>query len=305
MPSSSGGAATEVAASMAAATVFPLGLNWTDVIKTRMQSPVAEGSSASAYSGGFGLTARRILAEEGPGRLWGTAMPAALMREVLVVGTRVGAYPAVRDAISQRTAPAARGGERRGEAGLGSKLAAGLVLGGVSGLIAGPCDLVRIRMQAEAGLCDASGTLTTGLRAGLPRRLHHTPQAFGAVFGEAGMRAGLLRGATANIMHSCCITMGTVPVYEHAKWLAKTHLVRMHHNMIPGNGSEIMLEIEWKIHHFYVVIHHCNKKSNILNLQGWSDGLLLHASAGNSRKHILHILHKHYWFNRWLSHENY
>lgn len=219
----SGNAATEIVASMAAATVFPCALNWTDVIKTRMQTPPASKSCAVAYSGAFGDTARRIMAEEGLLRLWGTGMPASLMREVLVVGTRVGAYPAVRDAIAQIGAsPGEATG--RGEAGLGSKLAAGLLLGAVSGLMAGPCDVVRIRMQAEAGLSDASGTLTTGLRAGLQRRLHNTPQAFAAVFGEAGIRRGLLRGASANILHSCCITVGTVPVYEHTKYLAKTRL---------------------------------------------------------------------------------
>ena len=52
-----------------AATVFPLALNWTDVTKTRMQTPPANGSLGQAYSGAFGVSARRILAEEGLLRL--------------------------------------------------------------------------------------------------------------------------------------------------------------------------------------------------------------------------------------------
>eukprot|EP01043_Picozoa_sp_COSAG02_P011644 COSAG02_NODE_432_length_22440_cov_53.821315_15_plen_267_part_00 len=222
---------------MVAAVVFPLVLNWTDVVKTRMQTPAAVGggSTARAYSGGFKGTASRIVKEEGVLRLWGTGMGAAVMREMLVVGTRVGSYPAVRDAIAQLgvfsaavgsgdLARAAGRAQPRSDAGLGCKLAAGLVLGAVSGLLAGPCDLVRIRIQAEAGLVNASGFLTTGLRAGLPSRLQHTPQAFVFVWSEAGLRAGLLRGASANVLHSCCITAGTVPVYEHTKYLAKTTL---------------------------------------------------------------------------------
>jgi hypothetical protein len=83
---------------------------------------------------------------------------------------------------------------------------------------------VRIRVQAEAGLADASGILTTGLRAGLPRRLHSTPHAFAVLLAEGAAGAGLLRGVRANVLHSCCITVGTVPVYEHTKYLAKSRL---------------------------------------------------------------------------------
>lgn len=217
---------------MVAAVAFPLVLNWTDYVKTRMQTLPASGSTALPFDGGFAETASRIMKEEGVVRLWGTGMPAAVMREVLVVGTRVGAYPAVRDAIAQFESfsmvegPDLRqaGHGQRGDTGLKSKLAAGLLLGAVSGVLAGPCDLVRIRIQAEAGLVDSSGVLTTGLHAGLPRRLKHTPHAFAAVWSESGVRAGLLRGAGANIVHSCCITVGTVPVYEHTKHLAKTKL---------------------------------------------------------------------------------
>ena len=85
------------------------------------------------------------------------------------------------------------------EAGLGSKFSAGAVLGALSGLLASPFDLVRIRplgsdadlrgstevlllapceslsarVQAEAGRCD-SGMLTTGLCAGQPQRIRGT-----------------------------------------------------------------------------------------------------------------------------------
>ena len=82
-----------------------------------------------------------------------------------------------------------RQGQGGGDAGLGSKFSAGVVLGALSGLLASPFDLVRIRrltlavekhfqhvfssffpnnsrVQAEAGRLDTNGLLTTGLRAG-------------------------------------------------------------------------------------------------------------------------------------------
>ena len=54
-----------------------------------------------------------------------------------------------------------------GEAGVGSKLGAGIVLGAVSGVLASPLDLVRIRLQAEAGSAEAISDIMAG-RAGTP-----------------------------------------------------------------------------------------------------------------------------------------
>jgi hypothetical protein len=130
------------------------------VIKTRMQTPPAAGSTARAYAGGFGDSARRIAAEEGLLRLLGTGLPAALLREVLVVGTRVGAYPAVRDAISQLASGGsgtARSGAR-GEAGVGSKLGAGLLLGAVSGLLVGPALDVTVTLTPPCTFVFISGS---------------------------------------------------------------------------------------------------------------------------------------------------
>ena len=55
----------EIGAAMVAATAVPTALNWTDVIKTRMQGMPAPGCTAAPYNGGFLGTAQRILAEEG------------------------------------------------------------------------------------------------------------------------------------------------------------------------------------------------------------------------------------------------
>eukprot|EP00929_Paragymnodinium_shiwhaense_P039255 TRINITY_DN20640_c0_g1_i1.p1 TRINITY_DN20640_c0_g1~~TRINITY_DN20640_c0_g1_i1.p1 ORF type:complete len:340 (-),score=35.65 TRINITY_DN20640_c0_g1_i1:251-1192(-) len=208
----------EIGAACLASTAVPLSLNWCDVIKTRMQGSPAPGSIATAYAGGFRSTASRILAEEGFLSLYATALPASLMRECLAIGTRIGAYPAVRDVMSSLSQ-----GQSGGNAAVSSKLSSAVVLGVVSGLLASPCDLVRIRLQSEAGLSDAHGTLTTGLRAGLPRTFKHSPHAFASLVSSDGI-LGLWRGAGVNVLRSVCTTVGTVPVYEHTKHLAKSNL---------------------------------------------------------------------------------
>eukprot|EP00931_Biecheleriopsis_adriatica_P102159 TRINITY_DN77174_c0_g1_i1.p1 TRINITY_DN77174_c0_g1~~TRINITY_DN77174_c0_g1_i1.p1 ORF type:complete len:321 (-),score=44.35 TRINITY_DN77174_c0_g1_i1:42-938(-) len=202
---------------MVAATAVPLSLNWTDVVKTRMQGVPVAGCSVAPYSGGFLSIGQRILAEEGLWVLWSTGMLASLGRECTVIGTRIGAYPAVRDSLSFLGK-----GKAGGEAGLGSKFSAGVILGGLSGLLASPFDLVRIRVQAEAGRCDANGILSTGLRAGFPREIHGTVSGFGAVMRDGAL--GMFRGSGVNVVRSVCMTVGTVPVYEHTKHLAKSQL---------------------------------------------------------------------------------
>lgn len=194
---------------MTASTAVPLCLNWTDVIKTRMQTPQAAGCTAAPYTSGFSATARRILAEEGAFALWSTALPASLLRESVAMGTRWGAYGMVKDVLSVVTGDG------------GSKLASGALLGAVSGLLANPCDLVRIRIQAEAGLADATGTLTTGLRAGLTRQYRHSFHGFAALVSENGV-LGLFKGSGINVVRSVCTTVGTVPVYDFTKSTLKT-----------------------------------------------------------------------------------
>jgi len=206
--------AKEIGAAMVAATAVPLALNWTDVIKTRMQGIPSPGCTVPAYTGGFLTVAQRVLAEEGLLALWSTGMLASLGRECTVVGTRIGAYPAVRDGLSMVAK-----GKSGGEAGLGSKFSAGVVLGALSGLLASPFDLVRIRVQAEAGRCD-SGMLTTGLCAGQPQRIRGTVSGFKAVLSNGVLN--IFRGSGINVVRSVCMTVGTVPVYEHSKHLAKS-----------------------------------------------------------------------------------
>jgi hypothetical protein len=202
---------------MLAATAIPLSLNWTDFIKTRMQGAAAPGCTAPPYTGGFLATGSRMAAEEGILAVWSTGMAASLMRECTAFGIRIGAYPTVRDIISSIAK-----GKSGGEAGVGTKFNAGVVLGAISGLATTPFDLVRIRVQADAGRVDSSGTLTTGLRAGSQQQVRNTPHCFRVIMGEGAL--ALFRGLSVNVVRSICMTVGTMPVYEHTKHLAKAHL---------------------------------------------------------------------------------
>lgn len=210
--------AREVGAACVASTVCPICLNWTDLVKTRMQGVPAKGSTTQPYAGGFTSVARRILAEEGIIFLWSTGLPVSLMRECLAVGSRIGAYPMVRDAVSSLSG----GGEGAAGTGIATKLGTGVLLGVVSGCLTTPCDLVRIRFQYESGRVNAqTNELLTGFRAGLQRQLYSSPGGF--VFVARGGLMNLFHGVGVNVVRSVCTTVSTIPVYDQTKFLAKTH----------------------------------------------------------------------------------
>ena len=83
------------------------------------------------------------------------------------------------------------------KAGLGSKFSAGVVLGALSGLLATPFDLVRIRVQAEAGLKSDKGILLTGLRAGEQQRISGTVSGFQVVLKDGVL--SIFRGSGVNV----------------------------------------------------------------------------------------------------------
>lgn len=210
--------AREIGAACVASTASPLCLNWTDLVKTRMQGIPAKGSITQPYIGGFTTVARRILAEEGVFFLWTTALPVSLLREGLAVGSRIGAYPMVRDAVSSVSG----GGQGSASTGLATKLGTGVLLGAVSGILTTPCDLVRIRFQYESGKVHAqTNELLTGFRAGLQRQLYSSPGGF--LFVARGGLMNLFHGVGVNVVRSVCTTVSTMPVYDQTKHLAKTY----------------------------------------------------------------------------------
>ncbi|KCV71266.1 hypothetical protein H696_02213 [Fonticula alba] len=104
----------------------------------------------------LGQTWARIAAEEGfwPGLLR-PGLVANLYREAIYSSLRMGLYPYVRGALCGEDA----------DPGLAKRLLAGLLTGAIGSALANPLDLVKIRMQAEAGVI-RDGRYVTGLRTG-------------------------------------------------------------------------------------------------------------------------------------------
>lgn len=114
-------------------------LNPSDVVKLRLQSP----GGAALYSG-VGDCARKISAEQGIASLWTTALAATLLREALYSTTRMGLYPYIKQVLGV-------------DNGLGGKIIAGAVTGGIGSIISNPIDVVKVSFMAEAGAVGADG----------------------------------------------------------------------------------------------------------------------------------------------------
>ena len=209
----------DIGAALVASSSIPLATNWADHVRTRMQGTRAAGSTCAPYSGLLPTT-QRIVAEEGVLALCTTGIAASLARESVTQLFRTGLYMHARDALS-----VAAGGSGGAESSVAVKFATGLCLGAASALFASPLDLVRVRLQTEAGRRSADGRLLeTGLRAGLPPRL--TGGLADVVRDEVTARGvgTLWRGVGINVVRGALIHTGTLPVYEHTKFVARTSL---------------------------------------------------------------------------------
>ena len=210
----------EISAAVVSSSSIPLATNFLEHVKTRMQSRPAPGSTATAYPPTFIASAHRLHAEEGALAMYSTGLLASVVREAATQLFRFGSYPLVRDVLSRSLY-----GSSGGDSAVSVKLGAGLLCGAVSGVAASPFDLARIRMQSEAGRISADGAvLLTGLRAGLPPRPQGMAGTLALIAREGGGASALWRGAGVNAVRAAAMNMGTVPVYEHTKHLAKRHL---------------------------------------------------------------------------------
>ena len=161
-------------------------LNGLEVTKVKMQ---LDSATEPVYPRSMLGTIRQCVAEDGA--LRGLCLPglaATTLRAMTYVAFRVGTYPTVRGYVS---------GGRDSQPTLGSQLLAGAITGGVGACLFCPIDVVRIRMQADAGTLAAGSTpptFRTGLRRGLPLRYPTTLGAFGRIARQEGVVGGLYRG---------------------------------------------------------------------------------------------------------------
>jgi solute carrier family 25 uncoupling protein 8/9 len=86
---------------------------------------------------GLAQTIQQIYLEEGLRSLW-KGIFAGLQRQVLFAGLRIGFYPLIRDSFIGK-----------GDATLMKRIIAGLFTGAIGIIFASPCDVVKVRLQAQ------------------------------------------------------------------------------------------------------------------------------------------------------------
>ena len=80
--------------------------------------------------------------EEGLWGIWMPGLAASLIRESTYSSIRIGLYPFVKKLYA---------GNKEGDIGFIRKFASGLTTGALGSALANPTDLVKIRLQCEAG----------------------------------------------------------------------------------------------------------------------------------------------------------
>lgn len=188
--------------------------NFTDVAKVRMQAAASSGGVAGgsgSYSS-FRSTVSSIVAEEG---LKGLVLPgivASLLRDLSYSGLSIGMYPSMKQLLFGR--------DQTQDVGLARKFLTGMASGALFSGFVNPADLVKIRVQAEAGKVGENGVLMTGLRAGHPPQHQNSLQAFINV-GRAEGAGGLYRGTGATMARAALGRGAQLSSYDHTKYLLK------------------------------------------------------------------------------------
>eukprot|EP00040_Diaphanoeca_grandis_P013618 m.68877 g.68877 ORF g.68877 m.68877 type:complete len:306 (-) comp24012_c0_seq2:196-1113(-) len=159
-----------------------------DTVKVRMQLQ-GELGATQRYKNGVDAF-RRIGAEEGIAGLWKGLAP-ALLRQSLYGTFRYGSYEPIKKSI---------GVDASGNCSIWKKVWAACIAGTVGSFIAVPCDLVKVRMQADM----------TG------KRYSSTFSAFRDVFRSEGV-VGMWRGASPTCSRAAVGAMTELPVYDEIK----------------------------------------------------------------------------------------
>ena len=166
---------------------------------------------------------RQVAREEGVMR--GLLLPgltASLTRSTLYGSYRVGLYPTIRDYVSRV--------DQSREPTLALRLTSGMLTGALGSMLSCPLDVVRTRMQADAGLIE-SGIYKTGLRRGQAVRYTSMMSAIYNIWTEEGLRLGLYRGASVTILRATLLNGFQLASYDtlkhNAHWLEEGPLLHV------------------------------------------------------------------------------
>ncbi|EGD81588.1 hypothetical protein PTSG_02303 [Salpingoeca rosetta] len=208
--------------------------NWTDTAKVRMQaeSMSVPDPSKRVYTT-FGRTMRTIVAEEGISSLLSAGIVSACYRDILYSGIRYGAYPIVKRVIFDSE------NANVGDVGILKKMFSGAVTGGFGALIANPTDVVKIRMQREAGRVantPKGPVYVTGLSKGHAVRYHNGFQAMAHIIRAEGFLK-MYAGSSATVIRAAMGTGAQLAAYDHTKYLGKKHFAASEGPMLHAAAS--------------------------------------------------------------------
>jgi len=188
--------------------------NFLEVTKVKLQ--IQPRVQPLMYNG-MVHTLKRCVQEDG---LWlGLMEPglgATVLRAFTYTGFRIGLYPTVRNMIDppSKTKDAS---PSSAAASLGTKMLAGATTGAISASVFCPIDVVRVRMQAQAGTVGPDGvTLVTGLRAGRPKEYASMADAFRKIVEHEGVR-GLWRGVLPTVARAAGLSGSQLASYDSLK----------------------------------------------------------------------------------------
>ena len=168
----------------------------------------------------------QIAREEGIVRgLLTPGLSASLTRSMIYGAYRVGLYPTVRDSVGRFLGNDDKNSSNGSV--IRHRIISGMVTGGLGSMVSCPLDVVRTRMQADAGLIVAKSSSCTnpsipphyygtGLRKGKPVRYTGMWSALVTIWREEGLVQGLYRGAGVTIARACVLNgvqLGTLLVY--------------------------------------------------------------------------------------------
>ncbi|KAI9355404.1 mitochondrial carrier domain-containing protein [Zopfochytrium polystomum] len=198
--------------------------NFTDVVKVRMQ---VQPARAEMHYRSFTHACRTILAEEGLRGLLLPGLTASMLRDISYSSMRFGLYGPVKGAFMKllHVEPASAQNPQsrmKGSEPLLLKIAAGVTSGCIGSSLANPTDLVKIRMQAEAGRLGPDGVFVSGLQKGHRPKYPNTFVAFYTIAKNEGI-ASLYRGVQATAIRASLLTSGQLASYDETKYLMKKY----------------------------------------------------------------------------------
>lgn len=203
-----------MSAAATAMTVTNLVFNPLDVVKAKLQTQnqLSTDASGRLYTSAAHCF-RRVAIEDGFFYgLWLPGLGASVLQGVANASIRMGLFPTIVEGINNLK-PLAEGSESR-PPGIDVKIAAGVCTGFLGAFVGNPTDVVKVRLQAEAGTV-YGGVLTTGLRQGQAPS-PGTVQCFRDLASD-GLRQGLLRGAGANCARAALVTSAQMSSYDETK----------------------------------------------------------------------------------------